>query len=1749
MGVDPNGTKAVIANRINSLLLETASPVTKETLSSFGYKINTPNSPIGFESISDASSTLLSQKTKRDRNLILNRLKRFGSETVVANENLRVLTNRGKGITGLFKGYVPNYNDDPYTSLFGPESYTRRSRRRSNARQPAQFLTLSEEEGERTLRVLVDSLQRPGEISKFSRNQLTFMSRFLDRIGGTGRVKLTGSRASIANSILKRLKLIDRGRFSKDERFLTTKEGGEGRFIALDKALVGAFPAGSAEQLKFTEELGFSIREKTLSDQEKLAIRYRESVRNQVYFEDEFINQKNPQLDLFDLSSFDPPGAARRRRQPRGLPVRGQIGVLASDDYVITNRFAPLPPPLSSLAPPPYPQLQVRDRLSRLGFATDKYAQGLPVGSQPFAEQVKRLGNLIDSKKITFSNPLGDNSTIVRRGALNIGLNNLSGDPNSPNLQASGNILRIQELRKAVDLFAAQRALSVRRRTFDPDELISFGPDGFRSSVARNLRGELLRGAVSKKTLLEANRRRAAYPLHGGYVPNYTQISAREALNLGLDSQIPGLAQAISREITGTGVSINQARVNFSNSNSIPPVSVTNTRDEGVFADPRIGINRVRKLGGNPALAGSGREFLPNFINANIISNAELSKIFGLSISDIEKLRNSGQLQDLINSGRQRQLRKFGSSSGTVSRFTQEEAARRFNINNNIEAGREVEQREIARSRRQQILGTAGFAVSFAGGALSQSFSDPQSQRAVSGVSNAVGIGATIASLTGGPIGTTIGLAVASIGSVVSAMDTLTPNFDEVAAKSQKLIEAKQDEVNSITEFIRAQSQLNEVIQSGGDERTTRIAQRNVSNLLNEIPNINLRRELISARDIIGQQEVLSRVQEDARREGNLQTALASIAQFEVKSSGFIRQSSLNAITEFFGLGRFENPLSKQNVNEETIRQLRNTATVAFASRNEDGSIDSSIIESVNRRFGNEAIVIFQKFFDDFALQSKELGAVTEATIEYNAALSNTNKRVNELSQALDFSSFIENRRRELDLNVGLNNLQNNIELNRPRVSEEVTLRSQFIAQNLETRASSRIKTDELNREVSRQLFELTTQIEGRFNPETLSQIGDGNFEGAIENLLTVSTNEERKAIEKLRLDLRQGLISIELEAKEQNLIAQQTLEIQIENSRRESKANFLGGSANILQRNPTLTSEQFSSTAARGFILNQTTGVTGFNRNRRANSIFFNSLNRKRDLRNLQLPIEEAAINDARGIVELAELGVLKLGDNEQRNTNLKNRLESGLTFANQNRISDIGQARTTGLSSSIQNNELRKTVNSILNNAFQNQDFEGGIASLNNLLSARSVGADNNSVLQEIIGELNSTFELFNQSGEIAAEQSSRLITEQNIPKNIKDISDSVNRILNNGPGGKIDEVATNTFNSVIELQGLRDVLIASSNITNNKSRRKDLISDSATSQIQLVEAEKRFASLANAPFENNEAFTAIRLALENSGLNRALSNQGLKPIDSLNESGEDILARVAELTTFRTPSGGGGDVRLAASRFLDGTRGVDFNEIIGFEENSKQLSEVSREITKLKENIKNQQSEISRLSDANQTIAATLNNGTSTREYGPFLPQNTPAREYGPFLPPNPVREFFNNESLALQGNLNATRSLPLYAEQYRKNALNDNNLNVNEQSSLKLMIESLRTILAKIEQDTSQTAETQASVIEASIQMNGRILAESDIESIKQAIEQQIIANTQPTIDALAAQITEMQKALRRSGNGEVSRSISKIPPKK
>ena len=119
----------------------------------------------------------------------------------------------------------------------------------------------------------------------------------------------------------------------------------------------------------------------------------------------------------------------------------------------------------------------------------------------------------------------------------------------------------------------------------------------------------------------------------GGFVPNYAnQMTGRQAIQSGMAPKGSPIRQALTRETAPrTGISMNQTRVNFAqgggavpNFLSAPPISVTNTRDEGASANPMIGVRRVAGMGGNPSLAGSGREFMrlggevPNYSIADL---------------------------------------------------------------------------------------------------------------------------------------------------------------------------------------------------------------------------------------------------------------------------------------------------------------------------------------------------------------------------------------------------------------------------------------------------------------------------------------------------------------------------------------------------------------------------------------------------------------------------------------------------------------------------------------------------------------------------------------------------------------------------------------------------------------------------------------------------------------------------------------------------------------------------------------------------------------------------------------------------------------------------------------------------------------------------------------------------------------------------------------------------------------------------
>jgi len=440
----------------------------------------------------------------------------------------------------------------------------------------------------------------------------------------------------------------------------------------------------------------------------------------------------------------------------------------------------------------------------------------------------------------------------------------------------------------------------------------------------------------------------------GGHSP-FQQMSAHEAMSAGLTHTIPGLGEAIARETTGTGVSINQARVNFlSGGSGLPPVAVTNTRDEGYNADPFKGFGRVSSRGGRPELAGSGREwaakgYVPNLVEdpfgAGTPKNPSPS-YFGKT--DPTSPLNEGSEQATRKALEEKRKEELKVVEEEVEVEKKNLSSTKNQLTDNLENERKTRERA---GKFQQLGFFAAFGIPALGGVASEFVKNPRSGRDVSGITNAIGTGTSIASVLPNQAGAIIGVLVGGLGALKVAVSNLVPSFEDLQKKTDDLV-AKQSLQNQSVQSVQQSEAKLAISKDSGDPTLIRSATSELNRSLSGVIDPRLKRGLINS---FNSPNKRAEILEKLRNEQDEKTAQTQVgSSFEAvgeKRENFlgIPRAALLRAARITGIGRenirgiFE---SKNASNEDIngiVAQSREAGVGSNLNKQQRGDISKEL--------------------------------------------------------------------------------------------------------------------------------------------------------------------------------------------------------------------------------------------------------------------------------------------------------------------------------------------------------------------------------------------------------------------------------------------------------------------------------------------------------------------------------------------------------------------------------------------------------------------------------------------------------------------------------------------------------------------------------------------------------------------------------------------------------------------------------------
>ncbi len=647
-----------------------------------------------------------------------------------------------------------------------------------------------------------------------------------------------------------------------------------------------------------------------------------------------------------------------------------------------------------------------------------------------------------------------------------------------------------------------------------------------------------------------------------GFVPSLSnQVSGIDAVSSGLTNSIGGLRDSINRETHGTGISMSQVRVNFSDKHGEPPVTVTNTRDEGIHAAPSVGFDRVRKNGGNIFLAGSGKEYASGYIPNLAETEEERDKRLNERFRKIqeERIANDPQgakkrVTPTINEARQlaeanarkrAEISKFVSSaenenkflSGFRNRNFQKSVEKRFgDISPYYEEGSAEAQRVTKgissvnenrsnRSGRIQHLGfSAAFALPLLGGAVAQAVPEGAARRNVEGISSAVGSGIALTTLGAGIPGVIAGIAIAGLQIVRTINQNLKPSFEDLSKKTQELASKKQAEIQAVGNVVQSRNAVDEAIKNG-NPNDVRLAQRAYASSLSGVNDASTRNRLVNAQDPEELQKIAAETQENAQRELARSAAISGGAGFEEKfQKGFLQ-------------GNFFGRTGKQNVSEEGAEQIKGLVQSLVAA----GADSEQTVNEIRSRIhgGNKAI--FNAYLEQIRETNKVVSQATEAQARYQAQVAGLNGILSRLTGQKLFSQNIGEIKADGQRDQVFNNLKNAADFYRPSTSEAAQT-------NVEYEISSR----ENERSYNKQLRGVRSELVSFFNsnattgtPKNQEALTDlrnqalqSNKDGSVEyserllSLLQQSSAKGNEELNQIRIKLFESYTQFQTQTK-----------------------------------------------------------------------------------------------------------------------------------------------------------------------------------------------------------------------------------------------------------------------------------------------------------------------------------------------------------------------------------------------------------------------------------------------------------------------------------------------------------------------------------------------------------------------------------------------------------------------------------------
>lgn len=241
--------------------------------------------------------------------------------------------------------------------------------------------------------------------------------------------------------------------------------------------------------------------------------------------------------------------------------------------------------------------------------------------------------------------------------------------------------------------------------------------------------------------------------------------------------------------------------------------------------------------------------------------------------------------RDIINQRVQRIGDTIYSQSGSFRGLSSSD--KRFYQNNRLAFSENANnaRAEYLQRRQQRASGImgAGFIASIGGGALASRFTGPNGEETsasqkISGISNSIGLGATVAGLAGGgPIGLAAGAAIAAIGALSAAFAKGPDQMNKYKAELEDLGKKYERQSAAIDGYIQNFDALNEAIANGSQEAAL-AATSGIKNILKDADPA-LRQKLVSA----GGKDDIIKISEQIKSD-TLRQAAASNAGLELES-------------------------------------------------------------------------------------------------------------------------------------------------------------------------------------------------------------------------------------------------------------------------------------------------------------------------------------------------------------------------------------------------------------------------------------------------------------------------------------------------------------------------------------------------------------------------------------------------------------------------------------------------------------------------------------------------------------------------------------------------------------------------------------------------------------------------------------------------------------------------------------------------